>query len=247
MVDRSASELNVAPGAPRGPAETRRAAQVAARRHSTLVRVLKFVLPVLAGLGAVVLGARALLYTYAPDLKLPTVLFSQDGLTMVEPRLSGRSRERAYEVTAARAVQSLEDPKKVRLERLDGRVELADKSWAKLEAKSGLYDGTRETLKLEDGLSVTTSNGYRIGTSLAEIDLSTGRMNGPGAIRIEGPIGVIEAGNLQVEDNGRSFTFGGGVRMTFVPAAADATAAEVPTAEASGAAVAPAPPPARSP
>lgn len=203
--------------APPGPDATRRAAQAAARRHSLRVRALKWALPALALGAAVALGGKALLYSYAPNLDLPTVLFSKDGLTMVEPRLSGRSKERAYELTAARAVQSLTDPKQVRLERIDGRVELADKTWAKVAAKSGLYDGHKETLSLRDGLAVTTSNGYTIGTESAEFDLGSGRMVGPGTIRIEGPIGSIEAGRLEVEDSGRSFLFSGGVRMAIKP------------------------------
>jgi lipopolysaccharide export system protein LptC len=218
MTDASTTEAIADPtrgrsGASRADA-ARRAAQVAARRHSLVVRSLKIVLPVIAFGAAAMLAGRAFLGNYVPDLKLPTVLFSKDGLTMVEPRLSGRSGDRAYEVTAARAVQSLGDPKKVRLERLDGRVELADKQWAKIEAKGGLYDGTREVLRLEEGIAVTTSSGYRIATEAADLDLAGGRMESQGSIRIDGPAASIEAGKLEVGDQGRTYVFSGGVRMT---------------------------------
>ncbi|MEJ1157270.1 LPS export ABC transporter periplasmic protein LptC [Prosthecomicrobium sp. N25] len=196
------------------------------------MRSLKVALPVVAVLAAGALAGRAWLGAQVPGLKLPTVLFSKDGLTMVEPRLSGRSGERAYEVTAARAVQSLDDPKKVRLERLDGRVELADKQWAKVEARSGLYDGSAERLRLDEGVAVTTSTGYRISTTAADFDLRGGRMASESAIRIEGPAGLIEAGRLEVADQGRSYLFSGGVRMTFEGRADTAAAADPPTGSA---------------
>lgn len=214
-----------------GTGASRRAAQAAARRHSRVVRSLKFVLPAVALLGAGLLGGQAFLYRWAPNLELPTVLFSKDGLTMVEPHLTGRSRDRAYEVNAQRAVQALDDPKRVRLEKIDARIELADKQWAKVEARAGLYDGTREQLGLEQGLVVTTSNGYRAVTDGADFDLKSGRMVSRAPIRIVGPAADIEAGRLEITDNGRSFLFTGAVRMELRPAAASPPpAAAGPTA-----------------
>lgn len=204
---------------PTDPSRARRSAQVAARRHSRLVRSLKFVLPGIALLGVAVLAGKALLFSYVPDLKLPTVLFSKDGITMVEPRLSGRSRDRAYEISALRAVQSLDDPKRVRLERVDGRIELSDKQWAKVEAKAGLYDGTSERLRLEQGLSVVTSNGYRAATDGADFDLATGKMVSRAPVRIDGPAATIEGAKLEISDDGRTFVFSGGIRMEIRPSA----------------------------
>ncbi|TPQ49782.1 hypothetical protein C2U72_16780 [Prosthecomicrobium hirschii] len=193
----------------------------AARRHSTLVRLLKVVLPILALGVAGVVGLRVFLFSFAPDLKLPTVLFSRDGLTMVEPHLSGRSKDRAYEVTALRAVQNLTDTKKVRLEKVSARIELADRQWAKVAAEGGLYDGGQETLRLEQGLVVTTSNGYRAATDGADFDLKSGRIVSRGAVRLEGPAATIESETLEIADNGHSFLFTGRVRLDLRPAESD--------------------------
>jgi lipopolysaccharide export system protein LptC len=194
----------------------RSGARHAASRHSRMVRSLKVVLPALAIVVAAALGVQAALYSYAPNLNLPAVLFSKDGLTMVEPRLSGRSNDRAYEVTAARAVQSLDDTKKVRLERVDGRVEMANGQWAKIESKRGLYNGGKETLRLEDGLTIVTSQGYRAATDAADLDLQSGRMTSAVPIRIEGPSGSINAGGVDITENGQTILFTGGVRMTIL-------------------------------
>lgn len=198
----------------RSPGTPRRDARAAASRHSRLVRSLKIVLPIVALLAGGVVAARALLFSYVPDIDLPSVLFSKDGLTMVEPRLSGRTRDRAYEVVAARAIQNLQDPKKLALERIDARIELTGKQWAKVESAAGLYDTNVERLRLDGGISVATSHGYTAATQSADFDLKTGRMASDGAIRIEGPVGSVEAGRLEVEDNGTLLRFVGSVRMT---------------------------------
>lgn len=197
---------------------SRAKARSAAARHSALVRLLKFALPVVAVVAAGGLALKAALFSYAPNLNLPSVALTRDGLTMVEPRVAGRSKDRAYEIVAARALQSFEDPKKVKLERIDGRVELPDKQWAKVSAPLGLYDGVKERLRLEGQIEIYTSNGYRFVGSVAEFDLDTGRMNSDAPVRIDGPQGSIAAGRLETMDNGRTIVFSGGVAMSLVPA-----------------------------
>ncbi|MDR3375553.1 MAG: LPS export ABC transporter periplasmic protein LptC [Ancalomicrobiaceae bacterium] len=189
----------------------REAAKRQADRHSRRVRWMKVGLPIagVAVAGAVVV--RTLIYSFVPGLDMPAVLFSRNGLTMVEPHLSGRSRDRTYDITADRAMQNFSDTKSVQLEGLTGRIEMNDGSWAKVTAKTGLYDGNHDALTLKEAIEATTSTGYVLKTDSGAINLSTGDMSTDSPVRIEGPAGTIESKGARVSDNGKLITFIGGV------------------------------------
>lgn len=199
-------------------------AHIDADRHSRRVRLFKILLP---SLGIAMLVAVAGLtwakMHFASGIDVRNVLFSKDGLTMVEPRLSGRTQGRTYDVSAARAFQSIEDPKVVRMEVIDGRLELADGTSVKIESARGVYDGNRETLHLEGGVTIVASNGWRAEGASADVDLVGGRIEGREGVRIDGPTAHLEADRFDLTDNGHHALFSDRVRMTVRP---DGTAGE---------------------
>ena len=201
-------------------------ARAAADRHSRRVRILKVVLPAV-GLAVLALvgGLTWVKMHFTVGVDVRNVLFSKDGLTMVEPRLSGRTQGRTYDVSAARAFQSIADPKQVRMEVIDGRLDLSDGTSVKIDAAKGLYDGTRETLHLEGGITISASNGWRAEGPAADIDLVGGRITGHDGVRITGPSATLRAGSLDLTDNGHHALFTGDVRMTVRPDAAVAAPA----------------------
>lgn len=210
------------------PAPLPGAARAAADRHSRRVRRLKILLPSAAA--AIVLGIVAVAWVQARlqgVLDVKNVLFSKDGLTMVEPHLSGRAEGRAYDVSAQRAFQNLQNPKIIGLEGIDGRIEMADGSWTKIESANGRYDGTREWLNLDGAVRVTASNGWNATSEHAEADLSNGHIFTRSAVRIVGRNGTIDAEAVDVSDGGHHIRFTGNVRMHFLPG--EATGEGAPT------------------
>ncbi len=203
---------------------TRNRAKSAADRHSRFVRFAKISLPILGLLVAGAVFGRMWLFSHLPGLNMPAVLFSKNGLTMVEPRLTGRSRDRAYDIGANRATQDFSSPKVVNLEQLTGRVEMKEGGWAKIESKSGVYDGNKDRLKLAGGVKVTTSTGYLLNAQDADIELSKGNMTTDKAVHLQGPTGQLDAGAANVTDGGATIQFSGGVHMTINPAVVPATA-----------------------
>ncbi len=211
---------------PRGDGETvrprveiaRPAAQIAADRHSRRVRIFKVLLPAL-GIAALLLvaGLTWAKMHFASGVDVRNVLFSKDGLTMVEPRLTGRSQDRSYDVTAVRAFQNITDPKVVRMEGIDGRVSLGDGSSVKLESPNGTYDGNRETLRLEGGLMLSSSKGWRVEGATADVALSDGSVTGHDGVHITGPGVSITANQIDLTDNGHRVLFTGQVHLTIVP------------------------------
>ncbi len=188
-------------------------AKSAADRHSRFVRLAKISLPIIGLLIAVVVIGRFWLVTHLPGLNMPAVLFTKNGLTMVEPRLTGRSRNRAYDISASKATQDFLTPKVVQLDQLAGRVEMQDNDWAKIQSRSGTYDGNADTLKLMGTVTVTTSTGYQLGADDANIDLTKGNMTTTNPVHIQGPTGWLDAGAAEVRDGGANITFSRGVHM----------------------------------
>lgn len=200
-------------------------AHVDADRHSRRVRFFKIVLPVFGVAALALVGGLTWFKMHVfSGVDMRNVLFSKDGLTMVEPRLSGRTQGRTYDVTAARAFQSIADPKVVRLEGIDGRLELADGTSVKIDSAEGTYDGNRETLRLQGGITLAASNGWRAEGPSADIDLVGGRITGVEGVRIAGPSATIGADTLDLTDNGHHALFEGRVRMTVFPTTADTAA-----------------------
>lgn len=201
-----------------------RAARAEADRHSRRVRTFKIALPVL-GIGALVLiGVLTWVKMhFMTGIDVKKVLFSEKGLTMVEPRLSGRAEGRTYDVSAAKAFQKIEDPKVINLEGIDGRLEMADGVSARIEAGKGLYDGTHENLTLQGSVKVTTSNGWVATSGSAAIDLTTGGIRAAETVRIAGPTATIESDTLDLTESGHRAVFAGSVRMTVIPGDGGAT------------------------
>ena len=200
------------------PAPLPSAARLAADRHSRRVRRLKILLPSAAVVIVLVIVAVAWVQARLQGtLDVKNVLFSKDGLTMVEPHLSGRAQGRAYDVSAQRAFQNLQNPKIIGLEGIDGRIEMADGSWTKIESARGRYDGTREWLTLDGSVRVTTSSGWTATSEHAETDLTNGHILSESAVRIVGRTGRIDADAVDVSDGGHRVRFTGNVRLSFLP------------------------------
>ncbi len=211
----------------------RPAAHIDADRHSRRVRLFKIVLPSLGLAMAILVGGLTWAKMhFASGIDVRNVLFSKDGLTMVEPRLSGRTQGRTYDVSAARAFQSITDPKVVRMEVIDGRLELADGTSVKIESARGVYDGNHETLHLEGGVTITTSNGWRADGASADVDLVGGRIEGREGVRIAGPTARLQADRFDLTDNGHHALFSDNVHMTVAPNDPSAEAPAAPPAEA---------------
>lgn len=211
------------------PAPLPSAARLAADRHSRRVRRLKILVPTVAVVLAV--GIAGFVWVQSRllgGLDVKTVLFSKDGLTMVEPHLSGHAKGRAYDVSAVRAFQNIQNPRIIGLEGIDGRIEMADGTWTKIESAKGVYDGTKEHLTLDGSVAVTTSSGWRATSEHAEADLISGRIVTDTPVRIAGKTGWIESDKIDVGDGGHHIRFDGNVRMNFLPG--DGSAGEpVPT------------------
>ncbi len=196
----------------------RAAQRSAASRHSRRVRLLRIALPAIGGL--IFLGFVG--YSYLTDLgagvEIGSISLGREGVIMNNPRLSGHDgRNRSYEVTAKRAIQRIDDPKKIELQELTARIDLKGQDWATFTADRGYYDGNAETLRLEQGIVVESGSGYKARLDHAKIDLKNGELMTDRAIDVTSPAGSVRADSMEVRQNGDVIVFQGSVKMTIIP------------------------------
>jgi lipopolysaccharide export system protein LptC len=194
----------------------------AAERNSRRVRILRVVLPVLVIVGVAVFWgtARFIPGDVAAIVESAGVDVESNSVVMQAPHISGfEGTRRAYEVKADSAVQSLDDPKVVTFNVIDGRFGLEDAGEAKLDATVGIYDGNTNTLTLKDGISVQTNTGYSATLQGAAIDLAKGTLTSDQPLEIRTGEGSIRANGVSIADRGKRVVFSNGVKVVYLPPA----------------------------
>ncbi len=190
----------------------------AALRHSRRVRLLRVGVP-----GAVV-GAVALLMlvNYLNPLRLLNLpgrvghlVVSGTKITMEAPRLAGFTRDaRAYEMTARSAAQEITNPDKMELQGVKAKFETPDRAMINVTADTGLYDSKKDLLKLKRNVVITSTNGYDVLMSEADIDIHTSHVVSDKPLVVKMMNGTINANHVEVLESGDTVRFSGGVTMT---------------------------------
>jgi lipopolysaccharide export system protein LptC len=157
-----------------------------------------------------------------------------NALVMEAPQVSGfHGAEQSYELSAARAVQSLANPEEVRLEAIEAKVDFSGEETASVSAVSGIYDSSAETLLLGEGIEISTSNGYRARLETARIDFAAGSMRSDDPVELTTPEATIAGRAIEISQGGRHLLLSGGVRLVLFPGG---TGTATPTATADPAA-----------
>lgn len=194
-------------------------AQRAARRHSLLVRALRWLFP---GLGLLILGGMVgliVLFNVLSGLGVSNMMLTSEGLVMDKPELSGHDGERSYKVTARRAIQRLTDPRIIDLESIRADIVLSETQDAKIVALKGIYNNAEETLRLYDGIQLEWSEGYTVDLADVEIDLKDGAMTTSHPVTIRSDKGHITGGKLSYDQDKGLVRFTDGIKLTLNPAA----------------------------
>lgn len=193
--------------------------------HSRVVAVLKVGLPLVA------VGLLASLFLIQNDDRLGgNVVFSPgdvealgSGLRIDNPTFTGTTRsEDSFRFTAALVEPDAAPPQRARITTLAGTLHLHNGPEVTVSAERGDLDIPTQRLDLSGQVVITTSDGYRMVTDKATIDLRAGAFVAGDEVATTGPLGEITSGSLHVAPateigEARRFSFSDGVRLVYDP------------------------------
>jgi lipopolysaccharide export system protein LptC len=186
-----------------------------AKRHSRIVRFLRFLIPFgsfLALAGIIAIAIFDPFRTISMGLAVASFNLSGSQITMEQPHLRGFKQDmRPYEVNADKALQDLKNPTLLDLSDFKAKVGLADRKTAFIEAIRGLYDSQAEKMSIDRPLNIK-SDAYDVQMQSAKIDFKAGTVFTDQAVRVIMSTGTIDADKMEVIDSGRKIVFSGRVK-----------------------------------
>lgn len=196
----------------------RTVARVAARRHSTFVRLLKFVLPssaiVVAGLyGASVLSKMGI-GSGLGSLEIPKIL--PENLAMQNPHYEGYTKDGGkYWVKADRAQQDLKNLNFVKLIGITGEILDGKKQTTTLKATRGTFDSKANLLELYERITIVGDNGLKADLTRATVKTKENIILSNEPVAIEMTSGRITAKRMTARQKVKEYTFVEDVKTHF--------------------------------
>ncbi|CDZ26386.1 LPS export ABC transporter periplasmic protein LptC [Neorhizobium galegae] len=200
--------------------EPRADAYQAALAHSAIVRRLKILLPILAGVISAAFIGVSIIRAYLPEnLSIENARIENGKIVMERPAISGRNQDGiSYSMTATRALQDIKNSNMITLEDVKAAVPVNDDVIARVTAIAADFDRGTDMLDLNSPFDVNLSNGITARFKSAHLDINAGVMESPEHVDISMKEGSIVAESLKITDKGRTITFKGQVRVHLDPA-----------------------------
>ena len=201
----------------------------AARRHSSFVRALRIVIPAIALMAVLVVGALMVFDPFGriPGLTVGPISFAGSKIAMERPKLTGfRKDNRAYEVTATAAFQDIRNPNVIELKELNARLATDEAGGtARLVAQEGVFDTGKEHLELRRDIRIWTEKGEEVLMRSASVDFKAGTAVSSEPVQVRTPTMQLDAATLDAADGGKVMAFVGRVHVTIVPGGQGSAAA----------------------
>ncbi len=203
-------------------------------RYSVFVRLMRLLLPTtaLALIIVVVLWPRLHgIDDLVGNADVDAIDLERDGRVRLEqPSYVGAAEDGGvFHVEADAARVDPVDPRRVELEGMRARMPAPGTRELALEAGEAIYDRDLETIELEGGIELQTSDGYRLRTDRATVELDAGTVATSSPVDGAGPGGTISADRLEVDGRQEVVRFRGNVKATLpAPGAGPAAGAPAP-------------------
>jgi len=190
-------------------------------RHDTVIRAVKYGLPVLI-VGLVIMLA------IAPFERRGDVSFildkneveqARERMRVEQARYTGEDNKgQRFLIVADRAVQQSSNVPVVTIEGMRARLNLA-RGPLSIAALKGRYDLEQEMVAVDGPIQVAGPDGYRLATRDVTVNLDSRTMQSKGAVSGEMPLGRFQAGSLSADLDERTVRLNGGVRLKIVQGA----------------------------
>ena len=190
-------------------------------RHDTVIRAVKFGLPIL------IVGLVGML-ALAPFDRRGDVSFildkneveqARERMRVEQARYTGEDNKgQRFLIVADRAVQRSSNVPVVMIEGVRDRLNMA-RGPLGIAALKGHYDLEREIVAIDGPIRVVGPDGYRLSTRDVTVNLDKRVMNSKGRVSGTMPLGQFEAGSLSADLDERTVRLNGGVRLKIVQGA----------------------------
>ncbi|RTL72889.1 MAG: LPS export ABC transporter periplasmic protein LptC [Hyphomicrobiales bacterium] len=214
---------------PAGPSRTRgetsleadrQRAFSAARRHTALVRLMRFSLPV-AAVGVVGFYAVALLSSFSlsvGNVRVGQVEVTSEDLTMKNPSYFGTTQDGGkYEIRAKKAILEFNQNAPVKLVDIDGDMIQANNVKTVVRARRGLYDNNKSELTLFDGIEIDSSNGMKARLTEATIYSKESKVVSKKPVEMSSATGEIRGNSVTFNTASNQAVFLGQVNVRLAP------------------------------
>jgi len=187
-----------------------------AARHSRFVRRLRWGLPMLVVVCAGVFVSTSIVRSLVQDVQIGDIQLRGTTLIMNSPRLSGfDTNRRPYELTAERAEQDVTTPRRIHLHRLDARMDIAANGRVRVTADRGFYNGEVETFRAEGNVHVTSTLGYEMFLSEADVDVRRNTIVSQRPVEARQGQNRLFGDRMNATNGGEVVIFEGNVRVIY--------------------------------
>lgn len=189
--------------------------------YSRFVRLMKYSLPVLAGIVVVLVVIWPELASQPDKFRLGLSDLNVEtagGQRVLNARFTGVDRDdRPFSVTASSAIQAPGAKERIDLSEPKADLTLRGDSWVAITSPEGVFWRDSEILDLVGGVELYHDEGYEFRTELARIDFRGGTASGDEAVHGQGQFGTISAEGFRVLDSGERIVFAGKARLVLYP------------------------------
>lgn len=126
-----------------------------------------------------------------------------------------------YSVTAAIGVQDADEPNLVHLETVAGKLHRGSGDILSLAARTAQFDSKTEILELDGDVTLRAAGRFVAEMARAEVTLADKRLRSQAPVTVTFDRGTIDAGGLEITDDGNRVVFFNRARVTFGPQTKD--------------------------
>ncbi len=186
--------------------------------YSKFVKIMMFVLPLLALSIIIVLVLKLSIKEQMPNLTIAETTRNPEGeIEMIGVSYEGMDQEkRPYRVDAEKASRSSINPEDINLEKPIANIKLNDNIDLNASADKGVYKRENSTVQLIGNVKLKHSGGYNL--TMDEILINMPAKNAISNSKVigVGPEGNIESNGLTVAKNGNRIIFIGPSKITIL-------------------------------
>lgn len=210
---------------------------VRARRHTLIVRTLRFVLPIIAVgvVGIYVASAMSSLDLVGKLAQLPIPTITPENVTMDNPRYEGFSGDGgSYVVRARTARQDFKQTELIHLNEISGEMIDSRKVRTEMSAASGVFHTKTNVLDLLGGIEISSNDGMAGKLASATVFAKRGVILSKEPSTLKMRQGEISSNQLMIWQKKRKVMFVGDVKTRLTPPASENTSGSPEAGENAG-------------